>query len=255
MSGGTQGVFLTDRSAQWLRDTGNQFAHLHKLLPLDPELQALVKAVINTESRYIAGYPYCGTSTTLESTDLVGAFQPPKESGLRSTVNVSWCHSPLTLGPWCQSDSQSVRPKPNALIPVPSTMMSSLSASLSSIPCPLFSRYPAHTIRIRKIPHSSTQTVSLLEISLKPGVSAMDQIITVLDQQSQSSFDDDYNFQSYFNWTGTEGSLSPPVPNGGNGEPKKANGLVACTHRPSDDLCVFSELKCNLADGRLHYRG
>jgi len=51
---------LICNSAQWLRDTGNQFAHLHKLLPLDPELQALVKAVINTESRYIAAFPYCG---------------------------------------------------------------------------------------------------------------------------------------------------------------------------------------------------
>jgi hypothetical protein len=54
------------RSAQWLRDTGNQFAHLHKLLPFDSELQALVKAVINTEARYIAAFPYCGESTFLQ---------------------------------------------------------------------------------------------------------------------------------------------------------------------------------------------
>lgn len=47
-------------SAQWLRDTGNQFAHLYKLLPQDENLAALVKAVINTEARYIAEYPYCG---------------------------------------------------------------------------------------------------------------------------------------------------------------------------------------------------
>lgn len=46
--------------AQWLRDTGNQFAHLYKLLPHDEKLKALVKAVINTEARYIAEYPYCG---------------------------------------------------------------------------------------------------------------------------------------------------------------------------------------------------
>jgi len=69
----------------------------------------------------------------------------------------------------------------------------------------------------------------------------MDQIITVLKHQSLSTFDDDWNYVSHFNWTGTEGSLSPPVPNGGNGEPRKGNGLVSCTHRPSDDLCVFSE--------------
>ncbi len=53
------------RRAQWLRDTGNQFAHLYKLLPQDKNLQSLVKAVINTESRYISQYPYCGESAAL----------------------------------------------------------------------------------------------------------------------------------------------------------------------------------------------
>lgn len=48
--------------AQWLRDTGNQFAHLYKLLPHDENLKDLVRAVINTEARYIAEYPYCGMS-------------------------------------------------------------------------------------------------------------------------------------------------------------------------------------------------
>ena len=52
-------------SAQWLRDTGNQFAHLYKLLPQDEDLKKLVKAVINTESRYIAEYPYCGRFSLL----------------------------------------------------------------------------------------------------------------------------------------------------------------------------------------------
>lgn len=47
-------------SAQWLRDTGNQFAHLYRFLPEDDDLKDLVKAVINTEARYIAEYPYCG---------------------------------------------------------------------------------------------------------------------------------------------------------------------------------------------------
>ncbi|PMB69316.1 Meiotically up-regulated 157 protein [Beauveria bassiana] len=44
----------------WLRDTGNQFAHLYKLLPHDENLKNLVKAVINTEARYIYQFPYCG---------------------------------------------------------------------------------------------------------------------------------------------------------------------------------------------------
>ncbi|KAK3045826.1 hypothetical protein LTR09_012645 [Extremus antarcticus] len=62
-------IITGDITAQWLRDTGNQFAHLYKLLPHDDNMKALVKAVINTESRYIAEYPYC-------------------ESGLKPSVNV-----------------------------------------------------------------------------------------------------------------------------------------------------------------------
>ena len=69
----------------------------------------------------------------------------------------------------------------------------------------------------------------------------MDQILRVLHEQSQSSWADNWDWVSYFNWTGTAGSLSPPVPNDGNGEPKNGNGLVASSHRPSDDLCVFSK--------------
>lgn len=70
----------------------------------------------------------------------------------------------------------------------------------------------------------------------------MSQIVRVLYEQSQSSWSDDFEWVSYYNWTGTAGALSPMVPNSGNGEPKQANGLVASSHRPSDDLCVFSEL-------------
>jgi meiotically up-regulated gene 157 (Mug157) protein len=52
---------LRQPSAQWLRDTANQFAHYLPLLSLDQELAALVKAVINNEARYVAEYPYCGS--------------------------------------------------------------------------------------------------------------------------------------------------------------------------------------------------
>ena len=62
-------------SAQWLRDTANQLAVYQSVLPQDPQLASLVKAVINNEARYISQYPYCG------------AFQPPPESGLAPSHN------------------------------------------------------------------------------------------------------------------------------------------------------------------------
>ncbi|KAJ7278384.1 Six-hairpin glycosidase-like protein [Mycena rebaudengoi] len=68
-------IITGDITAQWLRDTANQFAHYTALLSFDPALATLVKGVINNEARYVAEYPYCG------------AFQPPPESGLAPTHN------------------------------------------------------------------------------------------------------------------------------------------------------------------------
>lgn len=71
------------------------------------------------------------------------------------------------------------------------------------------------------------------------GYAAIDQIFNVIWEQSQSTFDDDYNLVSFYNWTGGNGALSPAVNNAGNGEPKLATGLVGTHHRPSDDLSTF----------------
>ena len=68
---------------------------------------------------------------------------------------------------------------------------------------------------------------------------AIDQIFTVMEEQSQSTFDEDLNFVSYYNWTGTAGSRSPPVNNHGNGEPKAYTGLVGTHHRPNDILSTY----------------
>ena len=76
-------------SAQWLRDTANQFPQYGSIVGKDPELTALIKAVINTEARYISQYPYCG------------AFQPPPESGLPPSFNyyaVGVTVNPYVLG-------------------------------------------------------------------------------------------------------------------------------------------------------------
>lgn len=58
------------------------------------------------------------------------------------------------------------------------------------------------------------------------GFAAIDQIFRVITEQSQPSFDSNFNFISYYNWTGGPGSLSPAVNNGGNGEPKAYTGMV-----------------------------
>lgn len=70
----------------------------------------------------------------------------------------------------------------------------------------------------------------------------MDAILTNVGDEMQSSWSEDWDWVVYYNWTGTPGSSSPPVDNDGTGEPKKMNGLVGCTHRPSDDRTIFSEL-------------
>lgn len=62
-----------------------------------------------------------------------------------------------------------------------------------------------------------------------------------MDEQSQPSFDVNFNFNSYYNWTGLPGSLAGSVNNGGNGEIKGHTGMVGTSHRPSDDLSVYGE--------------
>ena len=62
-----------------------------------------------------------------------------------------------------------------------------------------------------------------------------------MEEQSQPTFGEDFNFISYYNWTGGNGALSPAVNNAGNGEPKGYTGLVGTHHRPSDDLSTFGK--------------
>ncbi|KAI0036072.1 Six-hairpin glycosidase-like protein [Vararia minispora EC-137] len=68
---------------------------------------------------------------------------------------------------------------------------------------------------------------------------AISQIFRVIKEQSQPTFDEDFNVISYYNWSGIAGSLSPPVNNEGNGEPKGYTGMVGTHHRPSDDLSTY----------------
>ncbi|KAF4336881.1 DUF1237 domain protein [Fusarium beomiforme] len=190
-------IVTGDITAQWLRDTGNQFAHLYKLLPQDKNLKDLVKAIINTESRYISEYPYCGS------------FQPPPESGLSPSVNDY--ATLVTVNP-----------------PVDNQTVFECKWELDSL---------AGFLKIARSYYANTNDSSFINDNFK---SAMKQILRVLDEQSQSTWAEDWSYVSYYNFTGQPGSLSAPVDNSGNGEPKLANGLVSCSHRPSDDICVFN---------------
>jgi meiotically up-regulated gene 157 (Mug157) protein len=73
------------------------------------------------------------------------------------------------------------------------------------------------------------------------GFFAIEQIFRVVNEQSQPSYDANFNFVSYYNWTGLPGSLPGMVVNGGNGEPKGFTGMVGTSHRPSDDLSVYGK--------------
>ncbi|KAK7049687.1 hypothetical protein VNI00_005718 [Paramarasmius palmivorus] len=192
-------IITGDITAQWLRDTANQFAHYHSLLGSDPELAALVKAVINNEARYVAEYPYCG------------AFQPPPESGLAPTHN-DW------------ADGVTVNP------PVNNQTVFECKYEIDSL---------CGFLKLSRSYYNATKDESFLNDNW---FAAVDQIFRVINEQSQGSFDEDFNFISYYNWTGGAGALSPRVPNRGNGEPKAYTGMVGTHHRPSDDLSTFAFL-------------
>ncbi|KNZ74441.1 Meiotically up-regulated gene 157 protein [Termitomyces sp. J132] len=186
-------------SAQWLRDTANQFAHYHSLLGVDPELATLVKAIINNEARYVAQYPYCG------------AFQPPPESGLAPSHNV-----------W--ADGVTVNP------PVSNQTVYECKYEIDSL---------CGFLKLSRSYYQATQDSSFMNDNWR---AAIEQIFRVINEQSQPTFDANFNFISYYNWTGGGGSLSPQVNNLGNGEPKAYTGLVGTHHRPSDDLSTFAFL-------------
>jgi hypothetical protein len=59
---------------------------------------------------------------------------------------------------------------------------------------------------------------------VRTGYAAITQILRVVNEQSQPTFDANFNRISYYNWTGGNGALSPAVPNAGNGEPKAYTG-------------------------------
>ncbi|KAJ2994931.1 hypothetical protein NUW54_g7472 [Trametes sanguinea] len=192
-------IITGDITAQWLRDTANQFAHYHTLLSSDRELATLVKAVINNEARYVSQYPYCG------------AFQPPPESGLAPSHN-DW------------ADGVTVNP------PVNNQTVFECKYEIDSL---------CGFLKLSRSYYQATKDSSFMNSNW---FAAVDQIFRVIWEQSQSTFDDDYNLVSYYNWTGGNGALSPAVNNAGNGEPKLYTGLVGTHHRPSDDLSTFGTI-------------
>ncbi|KAH6608291.1 hypothetical protein Trco_004604 [Trichoderma cornu-damae] len=196
------------------------FAHLYKLLPYDKNLQALVKAVINTEARYISQYPYCGS------------FQPPPESGLAPTVN-DWATG-VRVNPYVSS--QSITKVTGGIANICASYIRPVN-NQTVFECKYELDSLAGFLKITRSYYANTKDSSFINDNWN---AAVGQIVRVLYEQSQSSWSSDFEWVSYYNWTGTAGALSPMVPNGGNGEPKQANGLVASSHRPSDDLCVFN---------------
>ncbi|KAJ7266601.1 Six-hairpin glycosidase-like protein [Mycena rebaudengoi] len=192
-------IITGDITAQWLRDTANQFASYTALLALDPSLATLWKAVINNEARYVAEYPYCGS------------FQPPPESGLAPTHN-DW------------ADGVTVNP------PVDPKKVFECKYEIDSL---------CGFLKLSRSYYTATKDASFMNANW---YAAINQIFRVINEQSQGSFDENFNFISYYNWTGGNGALAPMVYNRGNGEPKAYTGMVGTHHRPSDDDSIFAFL-------------
>ncbi|KAJ7240134.1 hypothetical protein B0H12DRAFT_1135150 [Mycena haematopus] len=192
-------IITGDITAQWLRDTANQFAAYIPLLATEPELATLVKAVINNEARYVTQYPYCGS------------FQPPPESGLAPSHN-NW------------ADGVTVNP------PVNNQTVFECKYEIDSL---------CGFLKLSRTYYGATKDSSFMNANW---YSAITQIFRVINEQSQASFDANFNWISYYNWTGGNGALAPAVPNGGNGEPKAYTGMVGTHHRPSDDITTFAFL-------------
>ncbi|KAF9505591.1 glycoside hydrolase family 125 protein [Hydnum rufescens UP504] len=70
------------------------------------------------------------------------------------------------------------------------------------------------------------------------------QVFRLIDEQSQATFDTDFNIVTYYSWTGQPGSVPGPINNQGIGEPKGYTGMIRVEthHRPSDDLCTYAFL-------------
>ncbi|KAE9410250.1 hypothetical protein BT96DRAFT_912486 [Gymnopus androsaceus JB14] len=194
-------IITGDITAQWLRDTGNQFAQYRSIYNLDSNLAALARAVINIEARYITQYPYCS------------AFQPPPESNLPATVNAPAID--VIVNP-----------------PVDNQTVFECKYEIDSL---------CSFLKLSTTYYNETKDASIMN---DQWFLAIDQIFQVINNQSQASWDENFNFISYYNWTGSPGSLSnsPEVNNGGNGEPKAYTGMVGTHHRPSDDLSTFAFL-------------
>ncbi|KAG8692694.1 hypothetical protein FRC09_011029 [Ceratobasidium sp. 395] len=218
-------IITGDITAQWLRDTANQLAHYHTLLGKDRELATLVKAVINNEAsswrhwaRYISEYPYCG------------AFQPPPESGLHPTVN-DWATG-VTVNPY-ETFSWHVGHRELTYCvrrPVNNQTVFECKYELDSL---------CGFLKLSRSYFQATKDSSFANDNWNAAIS---QIFRVMEEQSQGTFDKDFNVVSYYNWTGGNGALPPMVSNHGNGEPKAWTGMVGTHHRPSDDLSVYAYL-------------
>ncbi|CAE6420959.1 unnamed protein product [Rhizoctonia solani] len=140
-----------------------------------------------------------------------GAFQPPPESGLSPTVN-EWALG-VTVNP-----------------PVNNHTVFECKYELDSL---------CGFLKLSRSYYQATNDSSFANDNWDAAVS---QIFRVMEEQSQGTFDDDFNVISYYNWTGGNGALSPQVPNRGNGEPKAHTGMVGTHHRPSDDLSTYAFL-------------
>ncbi|KAF5386719.1 hypothetical protein D9615_002121 [Tricholomella constricta] len=107
----------------------------------------------------------------------------------------------------------------------------------------------AGSITLLKSYYQATKDASFINDNWK---AAVKQVFCITNEQSQPTFDEDFNFISYYNWTGSHSALFPQVNNRENNEPKAYTGLVGTNHRPLDDLSIFGALRQYLKGFKIH---
>jgi len=197
-------VITGDIDAMWLRDSASQiYSYVSLLEPsTDPDsLASLWRGLINSHARYITISPYCHS------------FQPPKESGIRPTVNGAYHNN----NPQPGYDPQLVFDCKWELDSLASFLQISTAYYERTGDLAFFGKYS--------------------------WVKAVEAAVDAAAAMRLGTYDEEgHVLPSAWTFTGYTNRGSETLTNDGLGNPVKENGMVRSAFRPSDDACIFQLL-------------